>query len=225
MFLLRAHYFVSGGLAYCFRHGRSRYTVLGCSYPVRNALPRHLRSLTGNKRLLHTHKKIYVRFLFGIWAFQKKKTTKENKTSTPSATLPDPLPSFYFPPPWWKFKKKKKIKTRLWQTRTRGGRNKEKRILTTTTIRKGLFCFFLVAPRGSAQLRVSGMPWSQGPLADSSDPGLCLALIPMWHTGSLRLFSCLPACLPPASSAAAAAAAAAPPPPPPPPAAAAAARL
>lgn len=40
--LLRAHDFVSGGLAHCFRHGGSRYTVLSRGYPVRNALPRHL---------------------------------------------------------------------------------------------------------------------------------------------------------------------------------------
>lgn len=43
MLLLWAHDFVSGGLAYCFGHCGSRYTVLGCSYPVRNALARHLR--------------------------------------------------------------------------------------------------------------------------------------------------------------------------------------
>lgn len=42
MFLFRAHDFVSGGLAYCFGHGGSRYTVLSSGYPVRNALPRHL---------------------------------------------------------------------------------------------------------------------------------------------------------------------------------------
>lgn len=51
--------------------------------------------------------------------------------------------------------------------------------------------------------QISGMPRWRSPLADSSDPGDCLALIPMLHTGSL-----LP--LPPPSS-------------PPPPAAAAAA--
>lgn len=43
MLLLWAHDFVSGGLAYCFGYCGSRYTVLGCSYPVRNALARHLR--------------------------------------------------------------------------------------------------------------------------------------------------------------------------------------
>lgn len=41
-------------------------------------------------------------------------------------------------------------------------------------------------------IQISEMPWLQGPRADSSDPGLCLARIPMWHTGSLRLSSCLP---------------------------------
>lgn len=42
MLLFRAHDFVSGGLAHCFGHGGSRYTVLGSGDPVRNALPRHL---------------------------------------------------------------------------------------------------------------------------------------------------------------------------------------
>lgn len=40
------------------------------------------------------------------------------------------------------------------------------------------------------------MPWLQGPLADSLDPDLSLALIPMWHTRSLRLSARLPACPP-----------------------------
>lgn len=45
MFLLRAHDFVRGGLADCFGHGGARHAVLGCGDPVRDALPRHLRSL------------------------------------------------------------------------------------------------------------------------------------------------------------------------------------
>lgn len=50
VFLFRTHDFVRGGLAYCFGHGGSRYTVLGCGYPVRNALSRHLRFAHRNKR-------------------------------------------------------------------------------------------------------------------------------------------------------------------------------
>lgn len=42
VFLFGAHDFVSGGLADCFGHGGSRYTVLGSGDPVRDTLPRHL---------------------------------------------------------------------------------------------------------------------------------------------------------------------------------------
>lgn len=54
MFLFRAHDFVSGGLAYCFGHGGSRYTVLGSGYPVRNALARHLLLRRSDKKRIYS---------------------------------------------------------------------------------------------------------------------------------------------------------------------------
>lgn len=165
MFLFRAHDFVSGGLAYCFRHGGSRYTMLGCSYPVRNALPRHLRSFnvtTTHKKTLthsHTHTKTgrWVKSSL-VWGLslskiKKKKRKKEKGKPPPTSATFCRTPPTNSLPPHLSFPSSVGMKraARLWQTKTRGGRNKEELSPTTTTVTdKCGECFFRV---GSGSFR------------------------------------------------------------------------
>lgn len=141
MFLFRAHYFVSGGLAYCFGDGGSRYTVLGCGYPVSNALPRHLLSPQRNKRLLTNIVWLLSSGVGGFFFLEKVK-----KTSSSSATLSDPHLHLF--PTLVEIKiyiylKKKKLG---YGRRGPGeGGNKEKRNPTTPIKVKMSGCFGFVA--------------------------------------------------------------------------------
>lgn len=157
---------MSGGLAYCFRHGGSRYTVLGCSYPVRNALPRHLRSFnvttTHTKKTPHSHTlthsqnwtlgEVEPRLGFVFVSKERKEKRKRKPPPTSATFCRTPLPPNSLSP---HLSLPSSVgmnrAARLWQTETRGGRNKEELSPTTTTVTdKCGECFFCV---GSGSFR------------------------------------------------------------------------
>lgn len=96
MLLLRAHDFVSGGLAYCFGHCGPRDAVLGCSDPVRNALARHLRLCLAmrqrNVQCWTLSRGRHLMLRTRTAAPRRYKSKAGDEMSTSSASVPDQPP-------------------------------------------------------------------------------------------------------------------------------------
>lgn len=170
MLLLWAHDFVSGGLAYCFGDCGSRYTVLGCSYPVRNALARHLRLPRCDNKTA----------MFDVLATLAPDASYSNSCPTGYKLKAGGKkrhfirncagqPPFSFKSPPLTLTDKTKTKLRRGVT-TAEGRPKRHGEVTATTMMSMIITNNVGSPP-SGETQISGMPWSRGPLADSSERG------------------------------------------------------